>query len=135
MNLNKLANSICKIVHPNQPLVFYKADGQVNLKGVLTPKYQAAVNVVGSIQPLDTNTLKHLESINDTKATEQAFVNFGLSDVKRVPTTGGGDFLQSSDGVFWLVTSVIEDWNEDGWCVVGITQQVTPPDFSASDWR
>lgn len=134
MNLHKIVNSITRVIHPNESLIIYKADGQVNNKGTITPIYQAPVVLYGNIQPLDANALKHLEAIGDTQASQQAFLDYPLESTKRIPTPSGGDIIQRSDGTYWLVTSVLEDWNADGWCNVGIVQQVTPPDFSASDW-
>lgn len=133
MNIRKMANTITKLVHPNETLTIYKANGQVNDHGTVKPIYQSTITMQGNIQSLDTNTLKHLEAIGDTKASQQAFLDFPLSSTTRTPTPSGGDILQRSDGSWWLVTSVIEDWNADGWCNVGIVQQLTPPDLSASN--
>lgn len=134
MNLRALANALTGIVHPNETITLYKANGQVNTKGIVKAIYLAPITLLGNIQPLDANTLKHLEAIGDTAATSQAFLNYPVNSTQRVPNTSGGDILKRSDGTYWLVTSVLEDWNDDGWCNVGITLQVTPPDFSASDW-
>lgn len=134
MNLRALANALTSLVHPNEQITFYKANGQVNNKGVITPVYEPPLVVMGNIQPLDTNTLKYLLAIGDTKTSAQAFLNLAASSTTRTPTLGGGDILAREDGTWWLVTQVLEDWDADGWCNVGITLQVTPPDFSASEW-
>ena len=89
------------------------------------------------VQPLDSQALNHLERMGDTKASLQAFLYSDLD----LPVAGvhraklrAGDFLKRYDGSWWLITTVMEDWSWDGWANVGITQQLTPPDFSKSDW-
>ena len=125
-------------MYPNETVTLYQADGQRNVKGVITPVYKAPQTVSANVQPLDSETLNHLERIGDTKASRQAFLysfnSFPVAGVKRLPTPRGGDIFKRPDGTYWLITSVMEDWSDVGWANVGITLQVTPPDFSASDW-
>lgn len=138
INLHGVVRGIITSVYPDEAITLYQADGQQNVKGVIKAMYKAPQAVKGNIQPLDTQTLAHLERIGDTKASMNAFLySDPASPVKgtqRLPTMRGGDIIQRSDGTYWLITSLIEDWNAVGWCNVGITQQVTPPDFSASEW-
>lgn len=138
MNLHDIVRGVITTIHPDEPCKLYQAAGQVNHNGVITPKYKKPRRARINIQPLDTDALRHLELIDDTQASEQAFLYsteaYPVSSVRRIPIARGGDLIQRQNGEWFLVTSVLEDWSQDGWANVGITQQVTPPDFSMSDW-
>ena len=138
VNLHNVVRGVITFIHPDEDCILYQANGQVNNKGVITPIYLEPQEIKANIQPLDTQALKHLERVNDTKASEQIFVYSNLdmpvSGIQRMPILRSGDFIKRQDGTYWLITSVIEDWSWDGWANAGITQQITPPDFSACDW-
>ena len=135
INLHGVVRGAITAIHPDLDAVLYQALDQKNVFGVVTPVY-SRLSIKANFQPLDTNTLKHLEAINDTAASEQVFLYSTTPPVSgggRTPLTRAGDFIEYS-GNYWLVTSVIEDWSQDGWANVGVHKQVTPPDFSASEW-
>lgn len=138
VNLHDVVRGVITSIHPDEDCILYQANGQVNNKGVITPIYLEPQEIKANIQPLDTQSLKHFERINDTKASEQIFVYSNLdmpvNGIQRMPILRSGDFIKRQDGTYWLITSVIEDWSWDGWANAGITQQVEPPDFTASDW-
>lgn len=138
LNLHGIVRSVITAVHPDEDCVLYQSVGQKNVLGVVTTVYNPPQAIKANWQPLDSQTLQHLERIGDTKASEQVFLysntDMPVSGVQRMPITRTGDIIKRWDGTYWLVTSVIEDWSARGWANVGVTQQVTPPDFSASDW-
>lgn len=138
VNLHNVVRGTITTIHPDEDCTLYQANGQVNNKGVITSIYLEPQEIKANIQPFDTQALKHLERVNDTKASEQIFVYSNLdmpvSGIQRMPILRSGDFIKRQDGTYWLITSVIEDWSWDGWANAGITQQVEPPDFTASDW-
>lgn len=138
LNLHAVVRGVITSIHPDEACILYQASGQVNNKGVVKAKYNAPQQIKASIQPLDSQTLQHLERVGDTNASEQIFLHSDLalpiSAGHRLPLLRGGDFIQREDGTYWLITSVIEDWSRDGWTNAGVSQQITPPDFSVSDW-
>ena len=138
LNLHGLVRSVITAVHPDEDCTLYQSLGQKNVLGVVTTVYNPPQAIKANWQPLDNQTLQHLERIGDTKASEQVFLysntDMPVSGVQRVPVTRTGDIIKRWDGTYWLITSVIEDWSARGWANVGVTEQVTPPDFSASDW-
>ena len=137
INLHNVVRGAITSIHPDQNCTLYQSIGQRNVKGKVTPVYAEPKNVKANFQPLDTNTLKHLEALNDTAASEQVFLysdeSCPIAGQKRLPVTRTGDIL-NVENQWWLITSVIEDWVQDGWCNVGVHKQVNPPDFSASEW-
>lgn len=138
LNLHGIVRSVITAVHPDEDCTLYQSAGQKNALGVVTTVYNPPQAIKANWQPLDSQTLQHLERIGDTKASEQVFLysntDMPVSGVQRVPVTRTGDIIKRWDGTYWLITSVIEDWSARGWANVGVTEQVTPPDFSASDW-
>lgn len=138
LNLHGIVRSVITAVHPDEDCTLYQSLGQKNVMGVVTTVYAEPQAIKANWQPLDSQTLQHLERIGDTKASEQVFLysntDMPVSGVQRVPITRTGDIIKRWDGTYWLITSVIEDWSARGWANVGVTEQVTPPDFSASDW-
>lgn len=138
LNLHGIVRSVITAVHPDENCTLYQSAGQKNVLGVVTTVYNPPQAIKANWQPLDNQTLQHLERIGDTKASEQVFLysntDMPVSGVQRVPVTRTGDIIKRWDGTYWLITSVIEDWSARGWANVGVTEQVTPPDFSASDW-
>lgn len=138
LNLHGIVRSVITAVHPDEDCTLYQSAGQKNVLGVVTTIYNPPQAIKANWQPLDSQTLQHLERIGDTKASEQVFLysntDMPVSGVQRVPITRTGDIIKRWDGTYWLITSVIEDWSARGWANVGVTEQVTPPDFSASDW-
>lgn len=138
LNLHGIVRSVITAVHPDEDCTLYQSAGQKNVLGVVTTVYNPPQAIKANWQPLDSQTLQHLERMGDTKASEQVFLysntDMPVSGVQRVPVTRTGDIIKRWDGTYWLITSVIEDWSARGWANVGVTEQVTPPDFSASDW-
>ena len=138
VNLHHVVRGVITAIHPDEDCILYQADGQINYRGDIKPIYKEPVEIKANIQPLGEQALRQLERIEDTEATEQIFVysnlNFPVSGLQRIPILRGGDIVQRADKTYWLITSVIEDWSQDGWANAGITQQVTPPDFSVCDW-
>lgn len=138
LNLHNVVRSAITTIHPDELCTLYRANGQINNRGLITPIYEEPEQVKVNFQPLDANTLQHLEQVGDTQASEQIFAysmqRKTIAGTARKPIMRGGDFIQRYDKTYWLVTSVIEDWSQDGWINAGITRQITPPDFSASTW-
>ena len=138
LNLHGIVRSVITAVHPDEDCTLYQSAGQKNVLGVVTTVYTPPQAIKANWQPLDSQTLQHLERMGDTKASEQVFLysntDMPISGVQRVPITRTGDIIKRWDGTYWLITSVIEDWSARGWANVGVTEQVMPPDFSASDW-
>lgn len=138
MNLHNVVRGAITSIHPDEEVTLYQSEGQVNVKGVIKAKYKAPKTVKANFQPLDANALKHIEAFNQTPMSEQVFLysddSFPVAGQQRLPAIRTGDFIKRSDNTWWLITTVMEDWSWDGWCNVGVHQQTTPPDFSASDW-
>lgn len=138
VNLHAVVRGAITSIYPDETCTLYQANGQRNNKGLIQAVYLEPQEIQANIQPLDADRLKHMEKVNDMTATEQIFAysdtDNPITGIKRVPILRSGDFIQRADGTYWLITDVYEDWSSVGWCNAGITQQVTPPDFSGCEW-
>lgn len=138
MNLHDIVRGAIESVHEDEECVMYQSSGQMNIKGNVVPVYNEPISIRANIQPMSSNTLNHSNSWGDTKISMEAYLysddTFSVSGQQRIPITRNGDFIQRSDGTYWLITMVMEDWSKEGWAHVGIYRQIVPPDFSASEW-
>lgn len=135
LNLHNVVRGAITAVHPDIECVLYHAMGQRNIRGKVTPVYLEPISVMANFQPLDADKLTHAEGRNDTPASEQVFLYstspYVVGQYRWNARTG--DILQYGEE-YWLVIAVLEDWSIDGWANVAVHRQVTPPDFTASEW-
>lgn len=138
VNLHHVVRSAITSIHPDEVVTLYQSNGQTNVRGVVKATYKAPVAVKANFQPLDSDALKHIEMFNQTPISEQVFLysdmDSPVTGQARLPSVRTGDFILRGDGTYWLVTAVLEDWTWDGWTNLGVHQQTTEPDFTASDW-
>lgn len=137
LNLHNVLRGAITAIHPDETVALYQSLGQKNVKGKVTAIYAEPKIVKANFQPLDSDALK-LREINQTPISEQVFLYsdsaLPVTGQQRLPVVRTGDFIKRSDDTYWLVTAVLEDWTWDGWCNVGVHQQINEPDFTASDW-
>ena len=121
---------------PDETVTLRQSTGQQNVRGRITPVYAPAQVVNAQIQSLGQNDLAQVEQTSSTKIDRKAYL---YAPVPAMPPQGivrplarNGDMIQRSDGTWWLVTAMIEDFTVSGWVCVGITQQVDGPDLSLS---
>lgn len=138
VNLHSVVRGAITSIHPDETVTLYQSAGQKNVKGKIKAVYAEPQTIKANFQSLDSDALKHAEVIGNTPISEQVFLYsdapMPIAGQQRLPITRTGDIIKRSDGTYWLVTVVLEDWTWDGWCNVGVHIQTTPPDFSASDW-
>lgn len=138
INLHAIVRGAINAVNPDEIVTLYRAAGQVNVDGLVTPKYEAGEIVAAQWQPNDEKALEHAEKLNAIKDSEQIFLYSDtvnpVAGLRRLPITRSGDMIER--GAQWyLVTCILEDWSRVGWINVEVTLQTKPPDFSASDWQ
>lgn len=136
MNLHSLVRGAITTLHPDETVTLRQSTGQQNVRGRITPVYAPAQVVSAQIQSLGQNDLAQVEQTSSTKIDRKAYL---YAPVQTMPPQGivrplarNGDMIQRSDGTWWLVTAMIEDFTVSGWVCVGITQQVDGPDLSLS---
>ena len=138
INLHNVVRGVITAIHPDEICTLYQSTGQINVKGKIKPVYAEPRDIKANFQPLDSESLKHVEALSVTGVDEQVFLYstepFPVTGQQRLPVTRTGDIIKRGDGTYWLITVVFEDWTWDGWANVGVHRQTTPPDFTASEW-
>lgn len=136
-NLHAVVRTVIPSLHPDETVTLRQSIGQRNERGRVTPLYGPAQTVQAQIQSLGQNDLAQKEATSSTRIDRKAYL---FAPDAALPPQGivrplgrTGDMLQRSDGTWWLVTAMIEDFTASGWVCVGITQQVDGPDLSASE--
>lgn len=136
VNLHALARRAVSRLHPEETVTLYQSAGQINVKGALTPIYDAPAQVSAQIQSISDDALTHADRTGMNSHTRKAWffqLPKPITTVDRA-TGRGGDVIQRSDGTWWLVDALSEDFTASGWVSVRLTWQVKAPDFSASPW-
>lgn len=139
INLHALVRSPINMLHPDETVTLYRSVDIVNQLGVIKTVYDEGESVIAQIQSLSNDDLyaNHREGENDISRNCYLFSSVSTADKPASiirPLSRTGDMLQRSDGTWWLVTALKEDFSLAGWVNVSITLQVNPPDFSASPW-
>lgn len=137
INLHDIVRPIITGIHPDEEVVIYKSNGQVNIKGIITPIYLKPVTVQAQVQHINNTTLVNSDKINESDSTK----NFYLYANNVMPTAGlirqlhrGGDIIKRMDDTFWLIYATPEEFSLNGWVCVQASLQTIAPDFSASPW-
>ena len=137
LNLHNVVRGAITGIHPDETCTLYQSIGQRNIKGVVKSVYSEPKQIMANFQP-STDPLQHDDGKNTTPVHEKVYLysdmDLPIMGIKRLPTLRTGDIIQRSDGTYWLITTLTEDWSWDGWACVDVNQQMVPPDFSASDW-
>lgn len=125
MNLHAIASSYIAAVNPFIVGTIKVSTGSTTSPdGTQIPSYSTLSGVSMQIQALAAKDIDHLDSLNIQNVTRKAWLNGNIEGLNRVAGKGGD--LLIFNGQTWLVTVVFETWDADGWCSVGITEQVTP---------
>lgn len=136
INLHQIARRSINTIHSDDKGILYRSKGQRNNRGSVTPIYEKGLEIELQIQPLSEWRLTQLEGKSVTGNAYQAFLystpNNPIRGIDR-RLAKNGDFL-FVNGVYYLVTAIIEDWSNSGWINVEIVEQMKPPDFSESGW-
>jgi len=133
VNLHDIVRVVIPALHPDEDVLLVQSTGNVNVRGVVTPTYADAVQVQAQIQSLGNDDLRALNDVSRTEIQRKAYLY--SETVNNLPPQGiirplarGGDLLRRTDGTWWLVAAMIEDFTASGWVCVRIVQQVTVPE-------
>lgn len=127
MNLNALAAGLARAVNASNEAILWVGTGLYNVSpdGVRTPRWAAQYPVTIDVQEATSKELKQLDGLNVQGVTGVAYVNGTLDAVSRVRRKGGDMITLQDSGEVYLIAIVLEQWA--GWCKVGITLQLEPP--------
>ena len=146
VNLHDIVRPVITSLHPDETVTLFQFKGIANNRGRLVPNCidPNGLQVTAQIQSMGSESLDHREDANRTVIERKAYLyapQLSYASGTDLDTPKGidrwyvrdGDFLQRSDGTWWLITALTEDFSRSGWVCVGITRQITPPNLMPGD--
>lgn len=129
MNLAAVVAPVIGAVNPPVPGVLYRYTGATKNPDYTRTASYSQTPVTVQEQPLGPTDLRQLLAMNIQSVTRKAYLYGDIQGVNRASQLGGDMVSYSLAGTtrYWLVTAVLETWDQDGWCSVGLTEQVNPP--------
>lgn len=122
MNLDAFVAPFTRVVNaPVTATIKVSTGSTTSANYVQVPTFASFPGVTVDVQALSGSDIKHLDAINIQGIMRAAYFNGILEGLDR-PAGKGGDLIVFN-GTTWLVTQVLEPWNENGWCKVAITLQ------------
>lgn len=101
--------------------------------GTQIPQFSTTTGVPMQVQALTAEDLKHIDGLNQQATMRAVYINGSLQGLNRAALRGGDILLiptnltgNSMDT--YLVKSVIEGWDADGWTKVAVVLQNPPVD-------
>jgi hypothetical protein len=129
LNLHAIVSNVISSVNPPAAGLLYVYTGSTKNPDYTRTANYATSSVTVQVQPLGSNDLRQLAAMNITGVTRKAYLSGSIQGVNRAAQTGGALLQFPVNGVTqtWLVTAVIEPFDQAGWCSVGLTEQVSQP--------
>ena len=137
LNLHAIVHPMVTVIHPDETVTLYQAQGQTNVAGKITPVYLPPQPILAQVQTASDAALYHADRVGQNDVTRNMYL-FANSDTPPAgvvrPMARGGDIIQRANGTWWLVVAVPEDFSGVEWVMARCSLQVKAPDFSASPW-
>lgn len=139
INLHAVVRGVINTMHPDEDVTIFRSAGQANVKGAIVSLYQPGEVIGAQIQSLSNDDLYATHDEGQNEVVRNCYLFSSSSTVDKPasiirPLARSGDMIQRSDGTWWLVTALKEDFSRSEWVNVSITLQIKAPDFSSSDW-
>lgn len=131
VNLHHVVRGAITAVHPDETLLWYQNEGAVNTGGILTPSYTGPVPLIAQVQSESDGALMHADRAGMNTETIKVYLYW---DAQTAPlnldrfTAKGGDMFRRSDGSWWLVTGLTDNFADVGWVSCRAVRQINPPE-------
>lgn len=122
MNLHQLVRGAIGAINPDVLLTVKISTGQgvTQPDGARPPLYNTFANVQAQVQPLSTDEIHQMDSLNLQGTRKGVWLNGAVAGLVRA-TGQGGDLIVTPDQFVWLVAVVFEQWAD--WCHAGLVLQ------------
>ena len=130
INLHAIARAAINRINPDEAVTLYQAVGAENIGGIVHTAYEASP-ARAQIQPIP-DALRVIDNVQITGADCFAYLfsdaTLPVAGQKRRPISRTGDVIKRTDGLYYLVTTVNEDYSPVGWVKVTLTEQARAPE-------
>lgn len=133
-NLHDIVRNAIVTNHPDESVWRYRSLGQKNVAGKYVPEYGDPEQLDAQIQSESDESLYHADRAGENDITKNFYVYSPFNPGERVsgifrPLARSGDMIyRNSENTWWLVTALVEDFSDVGWCKVRCTMQVNAPE-------
>lgn len=136
MNLHGIVSPYVAAINPFVTACLWVSTGSTKNRDYSeTATYAKYPGIKIQMQALSGRDLRQLEMLNIQGVTRKAWLNGFVEGLNRAAGKGGDLIVFASDmsvptplqGTAWLVEVVFETWDADGWCSVGLIQQLNMP--------
>ena len=135
MNLHDIVRGAINSVHPDQTFSLYRSVGSQVINGVRIAAFQKLDGFTGNFQSEGDAALSFSNNAAQNTITRKLYL-YATSDRATRPWTAyrplarSGDYILNSQGEFWKVDAVVEDFSDDGWEQLRVTLQQTDPELT-----
>lgn len=135
INLHHIVRAPITNVHPDETILWYQNKGAANVGGILKPSYAAPLPLVAQVQSESDAALMHADRADMNTETIKVYLYWNAQtnplNLDRF-TAKGGDIFKRTDGTFWLVTALTDNFADVGWVSCRAVRQVNPPEVIAN---
>jgi hypothetical protein len=131
VNLHAVVRDAVASLNPDEDVILYQSAGQAVVSGHATPLYGEPIAATAQIQSESDEALYQSDNAGQNDITKKFYLCAGAKRPAGIirPLARGGDvILRVSDGTWWLITGVIDDFSRVGWTSARCTLQVNPPE-------
>lgn len=125
--MHGLVRGAIQTVNPDIPCILRASTGFTTVDYKQVPQYAADQSVRAQVQALSTGDIKHLDSLNIQGSQRAAYLFGAVLAIVQVQGLGGSLLIFPTgtipEGDTWLVTAVLEPWN-NSWTKVSLTLQL-----------
>lgn len=134
INLHGVVFNAIGAVNPHETVEWYRAiPTTVNGFQRTAPRWRKPLNIQAQIQSESEATLFHTDNVGKSTTSRKVYL-FSRAKLKIQPSAlmresgRGGDILRFPDGTWWLISAIIEQFSNVGWCSVRATMLTAKPD-------
>jgi len=125
MNLHKIVSGAIGSVNRNEIIDVYRNTGTTNNKGKIVATYSHSQQSA-QIQAPTESDLKLSEKLASAEHRIKVYTDSHIGTINRIEKSAG-DLIKRSDGSYWLVVGVKDDYNAEGWqCLLCVLQTKAP---------
>lgn len=131
INLHHIVRAPITNVHPDEALLWYQNLGAQNVGGILKPSFADPLPLVAQVQSESDAALMHADRAGMNTETVKVYLYW---NTQKAPlnldrfTAKGGDMFKRSDGSWWLITGLTDNFADVGWVSCRAVRQVNPPE-------
>jgi len=125
MNLHAIVSGAIGSVNHHEMVTIYRCTGTTNTNGVCHVSYTPS-DIMAQVQAPNAADLRLFDNLADAKHVKKFYINASAHTINRHEETAG-DIIERSDGSYWLIDMIRDDFSPEGWlCVIGILQHEPP---------